>query len=43
MEAIIATTLYTCTGLPMNTTPLAYQLSGYITAEAPLNVSYLVG
>lgn len=24
----------------MNTTPLAYQLSGYITAEAPLNVSY---
>lgn len=25
----------------MNTTPLAYQLSGYITAEAPLNVSYL--
>lgn len=24
----------------MNTTPLAYQLSGHITAEAPLNVSY---
>ncbi|MDR5899480.1 hypothetical protein QC823_10815 [Halomonas vilamensis] len=24
----------------MNTTPLAYQLSGHITAEAPINVSY---
>ncbi len=24
----------------MNATPLAYQLSGHITAEDPLNVSY---
>tara|TARA_R110000796_G_scaffold232491_2_gene350826 strand:+ start:11884 stop:12060 length:177 start_codon:yes stop_codon:yes gene_type:complete len=38
--AIIAATFYTWTGLPMNTTPLAYQLSGCITAEALPNVSY---